>query len=356
MTREPAAFLAAALRWLRARLFNNLFNGLLTLLVLYLLARTVPGLVEWAVVKASLFAPDDRVCAAAGGACWSFIRDWLRFIVFGRYPYAEQWRPAVALLIFVALLLLSFSHRLPARALALSWVGGIAVVLLLMHGGIFGMPVVETELWNGVVLALLLAAGGLGAGFPLALLLALGRRSTLPAVRWLSVAYIEVARGVPFIAWLFLGLIVMPLFLPPDVSIAKLWRAEIVFTLFIAAYLAEVVRGGLQAMPRGQYEAADALGLGYVQRMRLVILPQALAITIPAQVNTFIGAFKDTTLISIIGLFDPLQDTNTALNDPAWRLAYIEGYVFIAAFYFVFCYFMSLYSRRLERRLAPGRA
>ena len=354
--REPGTMTGRMLRWVRARLFNNAFNSVLTLLVAYLLVRTVPGLVDWAVVKASLTAADDRVCQAAGGACWAFIRDWLRFIVFGRYPYAEQWRPALALLIFVALLLSSFSHRLPARALALAWIGGLVIVLVLMRGGIFGMPVVETELWNGVVLALLLAAGGLGGGFPLALLLALGRRSHLPAVRWLSIAYIEVARGVPFIAWLFLGLIVLPLFLPPDTSIPKLWRAEVVFTLFISAYLAEVVRGGLQAIPRGQYEAADALGLGYLQRMRLVILPQALAITIPAQVNTFIGAFKDTVLISIIGLFDPLQDVNTALNDPAWRLAYVEGYLFVAAIYFVFCYLMSLYSRRLERRLAPGRA
>lgn len=353
---EPGAMTVGALRWVRTRLFNNAFNSALTLLVALLLLRWVPGIVDWAVVKASLTAPDDRVCEAAGGACWAFIVDWFRFIVFGRYPYVEQWRPALALVIFLALLLLSFAQRLPARRLVLAWTLGLIVVVLLMRGGIFGLPVVETELWNGVVLALLLAAGGLGGGFPLALLLALGRRSELPAVRWLSIAYIEVARGVPFIAWLFLGLIVLPLFLPPDTSFPKLWRAEVVFTLFISAYLAEVVRGGLQAIPRGQYEAADALGLGYLQRMRLVVLPQALAITIPAQVNTFIGAFKDTTLISIIGLFDPLQDVNTALNDPAWRLAYVEGYVFIGAIYFVFCYLMSLYSRRLERRLAPGRA
>jgi general L-amino acid transport system permease protein len=216
------------------------------------------------------------------------------------------------------------------------------------------MPLVETELWNGLPLTLMLAAGGLGLGFPLALLLALGRRSSMPAVRALSVAYIEIARGVPFIAWLFLALIMLPLFLPPGLTIAKLWRAEVAFALFIAAYLAEVVRGGLQAIPRGQYEAASSLGLGYWRRMRLVILPQALTITIPAQVNTFIGAFKDTTLISIIGLFEPLQDTNTALNDPAWRMAYVEGYVFVAALYFGFCYVMSLYSRRLEARLARG--
>src|SRR6185437_3019144 len=341
--------------WARSRLFAGPLNSLLTIAVLFLLARGLAAFVDWAVVRASLTAANARQCEAAGGACWAFIIDWLRFILFGRYPYAEQWRPALVLAIFVALLLVSFARLLPARMLAAVWIIGLAVVLLLMHGGVFGMPVVETEFWNGLPLTLILAVGGLGAGFPLALLLALGRRSQLPALRALSVAYIEVARGVPFIAWLFLGLIVLPLFLPPGVVIAKLWRAEVVFTLFIAAYLAEVVRGGLQAIPRGQYEAADALGLGYLQRMRLVVLPQALSLTIPAQVNTFIGAFKDTTLISIIGLFDPLQDVNTALNDPAWRLAYVEGYVFIAALYFAFCYLMSLYSRRLERRLAPAR-
>jgi general L-amino acid transport system permease protein len=352
----PAPGLAATLRLWRARLFDGVLNSLLTLLVLYLLARTLPGFVEWALVKARFVAPDDRVCQAAGGACWAFIADWFRFILFGRFPFAEQWRPAVVLLIFAVLLLMSFARRLSARPLALAWIAGLAAVLVLMGGGVLGLTPVGTDRWNGLPLTLILAVGGLGAGFPLALVLALGRRSSLPAVRFLSVCYIEVARGVPFIAWLFLGLIVLPLFLPAGFALSKLWRAEIVFTLFIAAYLAEVVRGGLQAIPRGQYEAADALGLSYIARMRLVILPQALTLTIPAQVNTFIGAFKDTTLISIIGLFDPLQDINTALNDPAWRMAYVEAYVFIAALYFVFCYLMSLYSRRLERRLAPGRA
>ena len=346
--------MAAALRWSRANLFNTPLNAGLTLLVAYLAVTLLPGLIDWAVVKATLRAADDRVCQAAGGACWAFIADWFRFIIFGRYPYAEQWRPAIVLVIFVALLFASFDRRLPGRWLALGWALGLVAVVLLMRGGILGMPLVETELWNGLPLTLMLAAGGLGAGFPLALLLALGRRSKMPAVRALCVAYIEVARGVPFIAWLFLALIMLPLFLPPGFTVAKLWRAETAFALFIAAYLAEVVRGVLQAMPRGQYEAASSLGLGYWRQMRLVILPQALTITIPAQVNTFIGAFKDTTLISIIGLFEPLQDTNTALNDPAWRMAYVEGYVFVAALYFAFCYLMSLYSRRLEARLAHG--
>jgi len=346
---------AAPWRWARANLFNGPLNAVLTLFLGYLIVVLLPGLVDWTLIKASLTAPDDRACAAAGGACWAFIADWFRFLLFGRYPYAEQWRPAIVIAVFLALLLASWNRRLPGGWLAAIWIAGLALSGLLMWGGVLGMPYVETELWNGVPLTLILAAGGIGFGYPLALLTALGRRSSMPAVRTLSVIYIEVARGVPFIAWLFLSLIVLPLFLPPGVTVPKLWRAEIAFALFIAAYLAEVVRGGLQAIPRGQYEAAASLGLGYWRQMRLVVLPQALAVTIPAQVNTFIGAFKDTTLISIIGLFDPLLDTNTALNDPAWRMAYAEGYIFVAAIYFVFCYFMSLYSRRLEKTLSRER-
>ncbi len=347
--------LTRALRWTRANLFNTPLNGTLTVVIAFLLLRFLSPMIDWAVLRASLSARDDRACAAVGGACWAFIRDWFRFLIFGRYPYAQQWRPAIVLVIFVALLLASFSRRLPARRLAPAWLGGLGAVALLMRGGVLGMPYVETGLWNGLPLTLILAAGGLGASFPLALLLALGRRSSLPALRVICTCYIEAARGIPFIAWLFLMLVLLPLFLPPGLVIAKLWRAEIAFALFIAAYLAEVVRGGLQAIPRGQYEAADALGLGYAQKTLRVILPQALALTIPAQVNTFIGAFKDTALISIIGLFDLLQDTNTALNDPAWRMAYVEGYLFTGVIYFAFCYSMSLYSRGLERHLGQGR-
>jgi general L-amino acid transport system permease protein len=344
------------LRWSRAHLFNGPLNTALTLLVLYLAFRLLPPFIDWAVVKASFTAPDDRACAEAGGACWAFIVAWARFIVFGRYPYAEQWRPALVVAIFVALLAMSCDRRLMGRRLALAWAIGLVLVLVLMGGGVLGLPPVETELWNGLPLTLILAAGGIGVSFPLALLLALGRRTSLPAIRLLSVLYIEVVRGVPFIAWLFVALVMLPLFLPPGVTIAKLWRAEAAFALFIAAYLAEVVRGGLQAIPRGQYEAAQALGLGYGRQMQLVILPQALTIAVPGLVNTFIGAFKDTALISIIGLFDLLQDTNTALNDPAWRMAYVEGYLLIAALYFGFCYFMSVYSRRLEAGAGPSRA
>lgn len=335
-------------RWLRANLFNTPLNAVLTLLVLYGLVKFVPPLFRWAFIDASLFAPNEAACEAKGGACWAFITNWGRFILFGRFPYDQQWRPAIVVVLLIALVLASCDRRLWGRALALLWVAGLVVVGILMWGGIFGMPYVETDLWNGLPLTLILAVGGLALGFPLGVLLALGRRSAMTGVRLLCTAYIEVFRGLPFITVLFMAAVLFPLFLPPGVGIAKLWRVEVAFILFLAAYLAEVVRGGLQAIPRGQYEAAAALGLGYWQEMRLVILPQALRIAIPPLVGIFIGGFKDTALVSIVGLFDLVQDVAIGNNDPAWRGAYAEGYAFIAAIYFVFCYFMSRYSRSLE--------
>jgi len=202
---------------------------------------------------------------------------------------------------------------------------------------------------------LILALGGVGFSFPVAILVALGRRSHMPAIRWLSVAYIELIRGVPLITILFMASVMLPLFLPSGTTIDKLLRAQIAIILFAAAYLAEIIRGGLQAIPKGQYEAADALGLSYARKMRLVILPQALTMVIPPLVNTFIGTFKDTSLVIIIGLFDLLGTTNAALTDANWRGFYLEAYVFTAAIYFTFCFFMSRYSQMLEREFNKGR-
>ncbi len=347
--------MAKAVAWVRARLFNTPVNALLTLLILYGLAVTVPPLFDWGVLRASTSAADYAACRQSGGACWAFIGDWYRFILFGRFPYDQQWRPAVTVVIFIALLLASSDRRLWHRRLAVLWIIGLVVIGILMWGGIFGLPYVETELWNGLPLTLILAVTGIAFSFPLAVLLALGRRSGMPAVRVLCVFYIEIIRGMPFIVFLFMGSVMLPLFLPENLTIPKLWRADIVFALFIAAYVAEVIRGGLQAMPRGQFEAAQALGLGYWRQMRLVILPQALVISIPALVGTFIGAFKDTALVTVVGFFDLLQDVTAGMNDPHWRGAYVEGYAFVAAIYFVFCYFMSRYSRYLEAQLSRGR-
>ncbi len=234
------------------------------------------------------------------GACWAFIGEKLRFILFGRYPYAEQWRPLFAVAIFIGLILASCDRRMWGRRLTLLWPSGLVLVGILMWGGVFGLKYVDTESWSGLPLTLILAVIGMVFAFPFAILLALGRRSRLPAVRIFSVGYIELVRGVPLITVLFMASVMLPLFLPTGFTIDKLLRAQVAFILFAAAYLAEVIRGGLQAIPKGQIEAADALGLGYWRRTRLIVLPQALAMVIPPLVNNFIGAFKNTSLVLII--------------------------------------------------------
>jgi general L-amino acid transport system permease protein len=348
----PAA--SGALGWLRANLFSSVFNTVLTIVAVALLAVTVPPVIRWAFFDAVWSAPNSRACRGAG-ACWAFIAEKWRFILFGTYPYDQHWRPSCAVLIIVALILASCDRRLWGRRLMLLWIAGIGVVGILMWGGIFGLSYVSNELWGGLPLTLILAVVGIAFAFPLAILLALGRRSRLPAVRTICVAYIELIRGVPLITVLFMASVMLPLFLPTGVTIDKLLRAQAAFIFFAAAYLAEVVRGGLQAIPRGQIEAADALGLSYWRRTQLIVLPQALALVIPPLVNTFIGTFKDTTLVIIIGLFDLLGTINASLNDANWRGTSTEAYVFAAAIYFCFCFFMSRYSQMLERELNKGR-
>jgi general L-amino acid transport system permease protein len=350
--------MARAGRWLRANLFSGPVSAIVTVVLAYLIARAAWGAISWGLVHAVWHAPDGRACTAASGgegACWAFLGVWGRFIVMGRYPYDEQWRPLLVIAVFVVMLLASCDRRLWGRWIALVWGLGLVANFVLMLGGVAGLAYVPTELWSGLPLTLILAIVGLAAAFPLAVLLALGRRSTLPAVRALSVGYIEVIRGVPLITVLFMASVMLPLFLPEGTTIDKLLRAQVGFILFYAAYLAEVVRGGLQAIPAGQYEAADALGLGYWRKTRLVILPQALKIAIPPLVNIFIAGFKDTTLVTVIGLFDLISTASNAITDPNWRGFYVEAYGFIAVLYFVFCFFMSRYSQALERSLARSR-
>lgn len=334
--------------WLRTRLFSSVFNSLLTLLALALIAVAVPPVIRWAVVNAVWSAPDGRACHGAG-ACWAFIGVKLRFILFGRYPVDQDWRQYCVVGLFVAMILAACSRALWGRRLALVWLIGLVVVFVLMWGGVLGLPYVETGLWSGLPLTLILAVVGMVFGFPLGILLALGRRSRLPAVRTICTGYIELVRGVPLVTVLFMASLMLPLFLPAGVTIDKLLRAQIAFILFSAAYLAEVVRGGLQAIPKGQIEAADALGLGYIQRTRLIVLPQALAMVIPPLVNSFIGMFKDTSLVVIVSLFDLLGATEFALTDANWQGFAVEADVFIAAIYWSFCFFMSRYSQVLER-------
>jgi general L-amino acid transport system permease protein len=355
---HPPVASSGVLGWLRANLFNSVFNTILTVLAVYFLAVTIPPLIRWTLIDAIWSAPNGQACRGPNGqevgACWAFIHEKLRFILFGRYPYEEQWRPLFVVAIFVAMILSSCDRRLWGRPLMLLWAGGAILIAVLMWGGVFGLTYVDTSLWSGLPLTLILAVVGMTLAFPFAILLALGRRSKLSAVRMISIAYIELVRGVPLITVLFMASVVLPLFLPAGMTIDKLLRAQVAFILFAAAYLAEVIRGGLQAIPKGQIEAADSLGLGYWRRTRLIVLPQALRMVIPPLVNNFIGAFKNTSLVLIIGLFDLLTTANTSLTDQNWQGFAAEAYVFTAAIYFAFCFFMSRYSQMLERNLNQG--
>jgi general L-amino acid transport system permease protein len=338
------------LAWLRGNLFNTWYNALLTFGALYLIVIAVKALIGWALVDAVWVGTSEDCRAVHGaGACWAVVAEKHRFILFGTYPYDEQWRPALAVILFVIGIAVSTWRRLWSRALLAGWLALLALLAILLHGGVLGLSAVPTEFWGGLPLTIVLSVVGVTLSLPLAILLALGRRSGMPLIRAASVAYIELIRGVPLISILFMASVMFPLFLPEGVTVNKLLRAQVGIILFSAAYLAEVVRGGLQAIPGGQYEAADALGLGYWRKMRLVILPQALKMVIPPMVNSFIATFKDTSLVIVIGLYDLLGATRTATNDPLWRAFATEGYIFVAAIFFVFCAFMSRYSQHLER-------
>lgn len=350
---KPPRTSVGVIGWLKANLFNSWFNSLLTLLVLFIFYKTIPPFVQWAFID-SLWMSTGKECLAADGACWSIIPANLRFILFGFYPYEEQWRPAIAIAMLVSLLIYSQYRRNWKKNLFYIWIGGLVLMGVLMRGGILGLSSIETTKWGGLPLTLLLSVFGLTAAYPLGVVLALGRQSRLPAIRSLCIVYIELIRGVPLISLLFMSSVVFPLFLPEGVSVNAILRAQVAIILFTAAYIAEVVRGGLQGMSKGQYEAAEAIGLNYVQTMRLVILPQALKIVIPPSVSILISAFKDTSLVVIIALYDLLKTTQSILGDPRWMGFSAEAYIFVAMIYFICCFYMSNFSRKLERELDTG--
>jgi general L-amino acid transport system permease protein len=365
-TRErPPITVAGPWAWLRSNLLNSWWSTAVTLVLGYVVIRVVFGLVEWGIVHAIWTVPysdkgiaDTTICqnAKGTGACWAVIADKYRLILFGRYPYNEQWRPAIVVLLIVGLYIVSAMRRFWRKELALLWIATMALVGLLMWGGVLGLTEVPEDSWGGLPITLILATFGAAFSFPLAVLVALGRRSTtMPAGKILCVLYVELIRGVPLISVLFMASVMFPLFMPAGVNIDKLLRAQIAFILFAGAYLAEVIRGGLQALPKGQADAADALGLNYWQKTAFVILPQALRLVIPPLVNTFIGFFKDTSLVLIIGIFDLLTMGKVALSDPPWQSFSTEVYIALAAVYIAFCFAMSKYSRTLERDLNRSR-
>ena len=346
-----------AIPWVRRNLFGDPVSAIVTLLLFGAFVWWLPGIVDWAALKA-VFAPDaDRCQAARGiGACWGVVTEKHRLIVFGRYPFEQQWRPEVATLMLVALLVASCVRAFWRPWLALLWVVVLAAFFALMLGGVGGLVPVTTDRWGGLPLTIMLATLSIVFAFPLSVLVALGRRSNMPAIRTICVIYVELIRGVPLISVLFMASFMFPLFMPPGTTIDVLLRVLVGITLFAAAYMAEIVRGGLQAIPKGQQEAADTLGLSYWQTQRKIILPQALSMVVPGIMNSFIAIFKDTSLVTIVSLYELTGAMGLALNsDAQWRPFKIEAYLFIAAVYFLFCFSMSRYSLWVEKQLSASK-
>jgi len=361
--RAPPVATTGLVAWARMNLFSNWASTAVTLALGYLVIRWTIGFIDWAFLNAIWSVPtvngqsQTQACREIKGvgACWAVVTEKHRFILFGTYPYEEHWRPLLVCILFVGLYIVSALRRFWNWRLIPIWAVTLTVIGILMWGGVFGMPYVPQERWGGLPITLILSTFGLAFAFPLAILVALGRRSRLPAIKTLCVLYVELIRGVPLISLLFMASVMFPLFLPEGMNIDKLLRAQVAITLFAGAYLAEVVRAGLQTLPRGQYEAADALGLSYWNKTGLIILPRALRLVIPPLVNTFIGFFKDTSLVLIIGIFDLLTAGKTSIVEPAWQGFGIEVYVFVGAIYLVFCFAMSKYSQDLERELNQHR-
>ena len=352
VSESPPKHDSGAVGWARKHLFSTWYNALLTLVLAYFVLTSVGPLLDWLLLDAT-FTGDSPADCSTEGACWLFIEQRLNFFIYGFYPNPLQWRIDVMFVLLAVAFVPQFIEGFPGRKMfGIFGITGLPLIgCILIPGGYFGLEEVPSNKWGGLMLTLILAYIGILAALPLGTVLALGRRSEMPIIRGLCVVFIEVWRAVPLITVLFMASVMLPLFLPEGVNFEKLMRALIGITLWQSAYMAEVVRGGLQAIPRGQYEAASALGLGYWRKMGLVVLPQALTLVIPGIVNTFIALFKDTTLVLIIGLFDLLGAVQSTVTDPAWQDVTTEGYVFVAFCFWVFCFGMSQYSQKLERKL-----
>ena len=355
-------------RWLRRNLFSSVGDSLLTLIGLLIVAWLLPGFLRWAFVDAVWFGPDRSVCATEAqggiqpngwsGACWAFVTAKFEQFMYGRYTISERWRVDIVALMFVALLVPLLIPRVPFKVAnaVLFFLVFPVVSFFLLVGGYFGLPYVQTSLWGGLLVTMVLSFVGISFSLPVGIALALGRRSQMPVVKMLCVIFIETVRGVPLVTVLFMASVMLPLFLPAGTSFDRLLRALIGVALFASAYMAEVVRGGLQAIPKGQYEGADSLGLSYWQKMGLIVLPQALKLVIPGIVNTFIGLFKDTSLVYIIGMFDLLGIVRQNFADANWASPQtpMSGLLFAGFVFWIFCFGMSRYSIYMERRLDTG--
>ncbi|HWA46926.1 MAG TPA: amino acid ABC transporter permease [Dongiaceae bacterium] len=360
----PPASVAGPIAWVRDNFFASPLDIVLTLLSVALIYFVVPPLLDWAIFSATWTYPPEVIVGdrapkfadcAPGGACWIFVQARIGQFIFGFYPEPERWRVVLAFAIGAVGIygLLGGPERFRRHAAVLFFVIFPILAFWLLRGGL-GLSSVTTDQWGGFMLTLVIALVGIVLSLPVGIILALGRRSNLPVVHLLCVIFIEFVRGVPLITVIFMANLMVPLFLPPDMDVNVLLRVLVGTTAFVSAYMAEVVRGGLQAIPKGQYEGAQALGLGYWQMMRLIVLPQALRIAIPTIVNTFIGFFKDTTLVSMVGLYDFLNMVRAGFKDANWVGVELTGYTFCAIVYWVCCFSMSRYSMYLERKLHTG--
>jgi general L-amino acid transport system permease protein len=358
----PPAVRGGALGWLRANLFSSPGNIALTLICVLFIAWAVPPLLRFFLIDAVWSGTDREACLASPqqpepGACWAFVRVWFSYFIYGFYPIGQRWRVDLffaALAFGIAWLAWLSAPRRDIGAVYFFVALPILSLVLLSGDSLIGLVRVPTSLWGGILVTIVVATVGIVVSLPLGIVLALGRRSKIPVVRLFTVTFIEFVRGVPLITVLFMASVMLPLFVPERFAPDKLLRALIGVALFASAYMAEVVRGGLAAIPPAQYEAAQALGLPYWRMMALVILPQALRVTLPNIVSTFIALFKDTTLVFVVGIFDFLRTIEAARADPKWAtpITSVSGYAFAALFYFVCCYGMSRYARSVEARLA----
>lgn len=348
------SFSGSFLDRVRQRYFYSVSAGILSLGVAAVIAVVSYKLLVWGFLTA-VWTPDVEACRQGSGACWGFVAEKWRLIIFGRYPHELQWRAALATAVVVGLLVLSAFPMMwskpYARTLGMLWAGGLTAFFVLMLGGVFGLEKISTDMWGGLPLTVVLTLVGMGASVPLGIVLALGRRSKMPVISAVSTGYIELVRGVPLITVLFVAAFVFPLILPAGMRIDPFWRVAVGIALFQAAYMAEIVRGGLQTIPHGQFDAAASLGLTQYQIYTGVILPQALVAIIPAFVNSLLSCFMDTSLVTVVSMYDLTGSLRLALGDAVWRSYFVEGYVFIALVYFTFSFIVSRYSQWLETYL-----
>ena len=343
--------------WLKTNLFSTPLNSVVTLVMLAVVLFAVSKAAGWGFANA-VFGADLVACNEARGlgACWGVIAEKGRLILLGLYPQEEQWRPILATSLMLGVVALSCMPNFWNKSLLVIWPTMLVVYFTLMKGGVLGLPAVATDQWGGLPLTVMLTVIAMTLAFPLAIMVALGRRSRMPAIRTLCTLYVELIRGVPLITILFMASFMLPLFMPAGTNIDVLIRVVVGITLFSAAYMAEVIRGGLQALPKGQTEAAATLGLTFWQTQGKIVLPQALTTVVPSLMNTFIGMFKDTSLVTIVSLYDLTGAVGLALNSDAdWRPFKMEGLIFIAAIYFAFCFAMSRYSLWVEKRTAVSK-